>query len=193
MTHLTAKKTAFIDRDGTLVEEVNFLSRIADLRIFDYTKGALVKLREHDFLIVVVTNQSGIGRKIYTESDMNAVHEQMQAELPGLIDAFYYCPHLPDQGCSCRKPGLAMIEAARRDFEIDLSGSWMIGDKKLDIETGFNAGISTAMVKTGYGSEHIHLLERQPNIVVDDLLKAVDKIVERTARPSTILQEEIVR
>jgi D-glycero-D-manno-heptose 1,7-bisphosphate phosphatase len=178
MTNLTAKRAAFIDRDGTLVEEVNFLSKPEDLRIYAFTKDALTRLKHHGFLVIVVTNQSGIGRSIYSESDMHVIHDRMNVELPGLIDAFYFCPHLPNEGCLCRKPKLGMFEAARRDFEIDLSGSWMIGDKQLDVETGFNAGVSTALVKTGYGSDHQHRLERRPDVIVEDLSSAVDEIIK---------------
>ena len=92
----------FLDRDGTLIEEVNYLSRVEDLRLFPFTANAVKLLKDAGFLIIVVTNQSGIGRGIYTEADMHAVHEAIQAELSGAIDAFYFCPHLPDAGCKCR-------------------------------------------------------------------------------------------
>ncbi len=171
------KKAAFIDRDGTLIEEVNFLSRVEDLKIFDYTLEALDLLRASGFGIFVVTNQSGIGRKLYDEAAMHSIHEAMSERLENRIDAFYFCPHLPDAGCECRKPNLGMIEAAQSEFEFDLAGSWMIGDKGLDVETGVNAGISTAMVMTGYGTKHLIGLDVQPDIVADNLLEAVRRIV----------------
>jgi D-glycero-D-manno-heptose 1,7-bisphosphate phosphatase len=172
------RPAAFIDRDGTLIEEVNFLSRVDDLRIFPYTSKAVEILKARDFLIIVVTNQSGIGRNIYDEDAMHSIHGQMQAELGNTIDAFYFCPHLPCDGCECRKPGLGMIEAARRDFDIDMDGSWIIGDKKIDVETGFNAGIKSALVRTGYGSVHEKLLSRTPDIIGDDLLGAVRLLID---------------
>ncbi|MEJ7848533.1 MAG: HAD family hydrolase [Pyrinomonadaceae bacterium] len=167
------KPAAFIDRDGTLIEEVNFLSHIDDLKLFDYTLDALNLLKERGFLIIVVTNQSGIGRRIYDEEAMHSIHRELQHQLSGSIDAFYFCPHLPDEGCICRKPNLGMIESACVDFRIDLDSSWMIGDKKIDIGTGFNAGIKTALVKTGYGKEHSQTLERKPDIIAENLLDAV--------------------
>ncbi len=167
------KPAIFVDRDGTLIEEVNFLSRVEDLRIFDYTAEAVGLLKDLGFRIIVITNQSGIGRNIYGEAQMHAIHEKLQAELAGSIDAFYFCPHLPCDGCNCRKPNLGMIEAACSEFAIDMSNSWFIGDKKIDIETGFNAGIRTAMVKTGYGRQHAGNLERLPDIIAEDLLEAV--------------------
>ena len=171
------RKTVFIDRDGTLIEEVNFLSRVEDLRFFDYTDEAIRLLKENGFLVVVVTNQSGIGRGLYTESAMREIHEKIQVELEGIVDAFYFCPHLPASGCRCRKPNLGMIESAQNDYAIDLENSWMICDKTIDIQTGFNAGIKTAMVLTGYGSRDIEKLEKQPDIAAKTLLEAVVQIV----------------
>lgn len=167
------KPAAFIDRDGTLIEEVNFLSKVDDLRIFPYTNEALQLLKDAGYLVVVVTNQSGIGRGIFDEAAMHEVHAEMLSQLPGMIDAFYFCPHLPCDGCECRKPGLGMIRAAAADFAIDLSNSWMIGDKKIDVETGRNAGMNTAMVMTGYGRVHSRSLEFTPNVMAEDLLAAV--------------------
>src|SRR3982750_3064662 len=99
-----SKPAVFIDRDGTLIEEVNFLSKVEDLRIFPYTPAALATLRDNDYRVVVITNQSGIGRKIFSESEMQAIHDAIERRMPDAVDAFYYCPHLPGDGCRCRKP-----------------------------------------------------------------------------------------
>lgn len=143
----------FIDRDGTLIEEVNFLSRVEDLRSFSYTDDAVKLFAASGYKVIVVTNQSGIGRGKYTEADMHLVHEAIQNGLTNKIDGFYFCPHLPDAGCRCRKPSLGMIEDAVNDHNIDLENSWMIGDKLLDALTGQNAGLKTLMVRTGYGEK----------------------------------------
>lgn len=180
------RPAAFIDRDGTLIDEVNFLSRVEDLRVFPYTAEALRLLKEQGFYIVVLTNQSGIGREIYTEADMHSIHDAMQKELAGAIDGFYFCPHVPDAGCECRKPGLGMLRYAQRDFEIDLETSWMIGDKKIDVETGRNAGIGSALVLTGYGRQHQDQLDDHPEIIGEDLLDAVRQIVS-VGRSATLL------
>ena len=172
------RPAAFIDRDGTLVEEVNYLSKVEDLRIFPFTAEAIRLLKEKGYRIIVVTNQSGIGRNIYGESEMQAIHDAMQDQLDGVIDAFYFCPHLPDEGCRCRKPALGMIEDAVSDMDIDLEKSWMIGDKNIDVETGRNARMSSALVLTGYGTKHISTLENPPEIVADDLLEAVKRIIQ---------------
>ncbi len=173
-----ARPAAFIDRDGTLVEEVNFLSRVEDLRIFPFTERAVRLLKDSGFWIIVVTNQSGIGRSIYDASAMRSIHDEMQARLGHAIDGFFHCPHLPDAGCRCRKPNLGMLEDAASSFAIDMSRSWFIGDKKLDAETGWNAGVRTAMVRTGYGRAHEPLLQRKPDVVADDLLQAVEQILK---------------
>jgi len=172
------RKAVFIDRDGTLIEEVNFLSRVEDLALFRYTDEAISLLKDRGYLVLVVTNQSGVGRGIYTEADMHTVHDEIQRRLSGKIDRFYFCPHLPDEGCRCRKPNLGMIEDACADFEIDLENSWFVGDKDLDVETGLNAGIRTLMVLTGYGADHSTRLKRQPDMIVSDLLEAARSIAE---------------
>jgi D-glycero-D-manno-heptose 1,7-bisphosphate phosphatase len=172
------KPAIFLDRDGTLIEEVNYLSRVEDLRLFASTAKAVRDLKDSGFLVIVVTNQSGIGRGIYVEDAMHAIHEQIQVELGGVIDRFYFCPHLPCDRCVCRKPGLGMIEAAQADFDIDLPRSWIVGDKKIDVETGQLAGMRTALVLTGYGSYHKDSLQLQPDIVADDLGVAAKRILE---------------
>lgn len=171
-------RAVFIDRDGTLIEEVNFLHRVEDLRYFPFTDHAIRLLKKNGFLVVLVTNQSGIGRGIYTEDDMHAVHEKIQADLSEKLDAIYFCPHLPDEGCECRKPNLGMIEAACERFDIDLENSWMIGDKKLDVEFGFNAGVKPILVLTGYGKADVQKLNKKPEYVADNLLEAVKIIIK---------------
>jgi D-glycero-D-manno-heptose 1,7-bisphosphate phosphatase len=171
------QKTIFLDRDGTLIEEVNFLHRVEDLRFFDFTDEAVTILKDAGYRIVIVTNQSGIGRGIYTEEQMHAIHETIQERLSVRLDAFYFCPHLPDAGCPCRKPGLGMIETAVSELGIDLEGSWMVGDKLLDIELGFNAGIRTAMVMTGYGAAHGNAIGRPPDLIAENLLAVARHIL----------------
>lgn len=171
------KKAVFVDRDGTLIEEVNFLSRVEDLNVFPFTPPAIKRLKDAGFLVIVLTNQSGIGRGIYTTHDMHAVHDAIQAQVGGLIDAFYFCPHLPDEGCRCRKPNLGMIEAAQADFDIEMEGSWMVGDKNLDVWIAENAGIRSALVMTGYGRKHLPEIERQPNFMAENFGLSVDAIL----------------
>lgn len=168
-------KAAFIDRDGTLIEEVNFLSRVEDLMIFPFTAQALRSLKNAGYRLIVATNQSGIGRGLYTENDMHAIHAAMQVELGGIIDEFHFCPHLPDSGCMCRKPNNGMLYS--NHGEVDLAASWVIGDKPLDVETGIKAGIRTAMVMTGYGRSSIDAMDPKPDIVGENLLDAANQIL----------------
>jgi len=175
---MTKRPAIFLDRDGTLIEEVNYLSRVEDVRLFPFSAEAVRLFKDAGFLIIVVTNQSGIGRGIYSEADMHAVHEAIQNELNGAVDAFYFCPHLPDEGCNCRKPKLGMIEAAMDDFDIVMEKSWMVGDKKIDVETGKWGKLRTALLLTGYGTQHQHLLEDLPDLVIEDLGTAASQIID---------------
>lgn len=172
------RKAVFLDRDGTLIEEVDFLSRIEDLRLFPFTFDSLRQLKEAGYLAIVVTNQSGIGRGLYTESDMHAIHSEINKQLEGMVDAFYFCRHLPDEGCTCRKPQLGMVEDACKDFEIDLENSWVVGDKNLDRELGENAGTRSVLVRTGYGTEHEKLFGYDVD-VVDNISDAIEVILRK--------------
>jgi D-glycero-D-manno-heptose 1,7-bisphosphate phosphatase len=171
------RPAVFVDRDGTLIREVDHLSNVKDLSIYSFTDAALALLRDAGFLIVVVTNQSGIGRGYFTERSMHDIHAEISSKLDEKIDGFYFCPHRPEDGCLCRKPRLGMIEAACADHEIDLARSWMIGDKRIDVETGQNADVRTALVLTGYGADDLGTLTRQPDVIGDDLLAVATKIV----------------
>lgn len=171
------QKAVFLDRDGTLIEEVDHLSRIEDLRLFPFTRNALNRLRDAGYLLFVITNQSGIGRGYFSETTMHQIHDRINAEMPGLIEAFYFCPHIPESECNCRKPNIGMILEATKNIVIDLANSWMIGDKKIDIESGFNAGLRTALVKTGYGAGQIAQLTRPPDIIAENLEEAAKAIL----------------
>lgn len=181
-----AKLAIFLDRDGTLVEEVNYLHRPEEMRLFPATASSLKSLKAAGYALVVVTNQSGIGRGIYTEDDMNGVHKVLQSQLEGIIDGFYHCPHLPGDGCECRKPALKMIRDAERDLDIDLTGSWIVGDKKIDMETGHAAGLRTALVLTGYGRSHKDTLEDCPDVIAEDLGQVAAEIL-RLASPKVVI------
>jgi D-glycero-D-manno-heptose 1,7-bisphosphate phosphatase len=178
------KPAIFLDRDGTLIEEVNYLSRVEELRLFPSTRAAVRSFKDNGFLVLVVTNQSGIGRGIFSVEAMHSIHQQIQAELDGAIDQFYFCPHLPCDGCVCRKPNPGMIKAAQSEFEIDMERSWTVGDKKIDVETGQVAGLRTALVLTGYGTQHRDLLKRSPNIISNDLGAAAAGIIESLKIPT---------
>ncbi len=157
------RATIFLDRDGTLNEEVHYLHRTEDLRFLPTVIEALRLWNQAGFRVVVVTNQAGVARGYYSEEDVRKLHEYMNRLLAAEgahIDRFYYCPHHPEYGvgcykkqCRCRKPDTGMFEQAEQDEAVDKEHSYMIGDKWIDIESGFRFGLTTALVGTGYGKE----------------------------------------
>jgi D-glycero-D-manno-heptose 1,7-bisphosphate phosphatase len=173
------QKAVFLDRDGTLIEEVNFLSDPEQVRLFSGTIPALVDLRAAGFKIVVVTNQSGVGRGLFGEDDVHAVHSRIQELTNGLVDAFYFCPHKPDDGCECRKPSDGMLRAAVAEFDIDLENSWIIGDKKLDVMTGSLSGVRAILVRTGYGAGHETEATDFAEFIADEIRAAANFILSR--------------
>ncbi len=170
------RPAVFLDRDGTLIEEVNYLSRVEDLKLFPFSGEAVRILKDRGFLLIVVTNQSGIGRGVFHESAMHEIHRQLQTELSGAIDRFYFCPHVPTAGCKCRKPATGMIDVAGKDLNVEIESSWMVGDKTIDVEAGLNAGLSTILVSTGYGRLHAASLQVSPHYFETDLLAAARRI-----------------
>ena len=146
----------FFDRDGTLIEEAHYCSNPSQVRAIQGATEALLKLAEAGFALVIVTNQSGIGRGYFTHDDYNRVHEEVLWQLqPAVLTASYYDESAPDQPSARRKPSIAMLEEAAREHGLDLSRSWMVGDKTSDIECGKNAGLRTVLVETGHGKDHL--------------------------------------
>ena len=143
----------FLDRDGTLIEDTGYVGKPEDVRIFPGTAEALAELKARGFRTVIVTNQSGIARGLFTEEDYHAVHARVTELLgPGLIDAAYFCADHPDAASERRKPGAGMLLEAARDLGLDLARSWMIGDRAGDLEAGRRAGCRTILVLTGEGA-----------------------------------------
>ena len=157
------ERVIFLDRDGTLNEEVHYLHKKEDLRLIEGAADALCRFRKSGYRLVVVTNQAGVARGYYQEEDVKLLHEYMNEILRPLgaeIDCFFYCPHHPEHGigeykknCSCRKPDIGMFEQAEQYFQVDKAHSWMIGDKLIDVEAGKRFGVRTVLVGTGYGAK----------------------------------------
>jgi D-glycero-D-manno-heptose 1,7-bisphosphate phosphatase len=176
----------FLDRDGTINEEVDYLSSPLDLHLIPGAAEAIREANESGFKVFIITNQSGIARGILTEERLSEIHAALLSELAAQharVDGIYYCPHHPDFGespyravCDCRKPGTGMIDAAVKRFGIDIGKSFVIGDRMLDVQTGNNSGATSILVLTGYGRQELELcrLNDVPvGHVADDLLDAI--------------------
>src|SRR5438128_9360483 len=145
-----ASPAIFVDRDGTIMEDLDYCSDPKDVKIFPGVPEALRRLKSNGFKLIIITNQSGIGRGLFTVEQYRAVEAEVLRQLgAGLIDATYCCPDVPGQHSSCRKPAPGMIVEATRQHQIDLTRSFLIGDKEIDVECGRNAGVRTIRVKTG--------------------------------------------
>jgi len=137
------RKAVFIDRDDTIAKDVPYCSRSEDLKLFKGVGQAIKRLNEAGFLVIIITNQSGVARGYFDEATLHRIHAKMRKDLAqegAKVDGIYYCPHLPDSGCSCRKPGPGLVQEALHDFEIDLLGSYFIGDSEHDVELGRRIG-----------------------------------------------------
>lgn len=144
----------FFDRDGTLMEEVHYCADPALVKVFPGVPAALRRLKHAGFRNFIVTNQSGIGRGLFTDAQYHLVHAELLRQIgPGLIDATYYCPDAPETASVRRKPGTGMLLEAAAEYAIDLKKSFVIGDKSSDIECGRRAGAHTILVATGYGGD----------------------------------------
>src|ERR1043166_6223713 len=141
----------FLDRDGTIMEDTDYCSQPRDVRIFPGVLAALRLLKSRGFKLIIITNQSGIGRGLFTVEQYRAVEAEVLRQLgDGLIDATYFCPDVPGQHSTCRKPAPGMIVNATREHQIDLSRSFLIGDKEIDVECAHNAGVRAIRVRTGF-------------------------------------------
>lgn len=182
----------FLDRDGTLVVERGYLTDPGDIEILPGVPEALHRLKAAGYLLVVVSNQSGVGRGFFSTATVHAAMARLREALRARgveLDAIYFCPHRPEAGCACRKPGTLLLERAREDLELSLTRSAMVGDKLLDAETGRRAGGRGLLVRTGYGRDEEQRVtsggvEWAPDAVVDDLGGAADWILGHPgARP----------
>ena len=158
------------------MEDTDYCSHPKDVRIFPGVVEALQRVKNRGFRIIVITNQSGIGRGLFTFDQYRTVESEVLRQLgDGLIDATYYCPDAPGQPSSCRKPAPGMVVQAARDHKIDLSHSFLIGDKEIDVECAHNAGVCAIRVRTGIQGE---VTGSQAEWVVDDITAAVQIILE---------------
>jgi D-glycero-D-manno-heptose 1,7-bisphosphate phosphatase len=180
------RPAVFIDRDGTISEEVGYLNHVSRFRMLPSVPEAIRKLNERGIPAIVVTNQSGVGRGYFPVSLVQAVHDVMTAQLAAAgarLDAVYYCPHVSSDLCACRKPSPGMLERAAGDHAIDLARSFVVGDRFGDIELGHRVGARSILVRTGYGEGeilyHLPKWKVRPDFIADDLGQATDWILEQ--------------
>ena len=181
----------FLDRDGTINEEVGYVNHVDRLKLIDGAAEAVALLRQNGLKTIVVTNQAGVARGYYPAEHLPKLHERLRELLSAEgaeLDAIYYCPHHPDVGeppfrqdCDCRKPKLGMIRRAEKELGVDAQRSYMVGDKISDVEFGRKAGCRSILLLTGYGKGeleyHRHQLSSEPDYIADDLLDAAKWIV----------------
>ena len=178
-------RSVFLDRDGTINEEVNYLSRPEQLRLLQGAAAAIRQINEAGLKAVITTNQAGVARGYFSEEKLQQIHLELQKMLgaqEARLDAIYHCPHHPTHGqgpykinCTCRKPKPGMLRRAARELKIDLSRSFVVGDKISDLEPGLIVGCRTILVRTGYGREAEQMLNNcsfQPDCIADTLLEA---------------------
>jgi len=173
-------RAVFVDRDGTIIELVEYLHDPEKMKIFSGSLSALKKLKEKGFKIIIVTNQPGIGLGYFPEDDFFKVNKVLfkEATKEGLgIDKIYFCPHSKSENCKCRKPEISLIKRGETELNVDISQSFMIGDMTSDIQTGINAGCKTILVKTGMAGED-GLYDVKADFEAKDLIEAVNFILK---------------
>lgn len=176
---MISQPAVFLDRDGTLMEEVNYCADPALVRLIPGTVQALERLRNAGYLLFIITNQAGIGRGIFTEAQYHAVHAELMRQIgteSNLISTTYFCADAPTFPSMRRKPEPGMVFEAERDFNVNLYKSWFVGDKRADIECGQRAGTRTVLVETGYGAKEA--AEARPDFIAKDIVAAAEIIVQ---------------
>ncbi|MDH4223652.1 MAG: HAD-IIIA family hydrolase [candidate division Zixibacteria bacterium] len=192
---INSDRVIFLDRDGTLTIEKDFVSSIEEIEFVPGAKEALRALQELNYRLIIVSNQSGINRGLMTKTQVEKVNDFIMDELEkeGIkIDGIYYCPHHPDEGCNCRKPGTGLIEKALSKYNLKLKDSWVIGDKLSDVMLGKNIRGKSILVLTGYGRDMQQKLEidfikfprQKPDYIAEDILDAATHIKSETVAVS---------
>lgn len=173
-----------LDRDGTVSEEVGYMYDVSLYSVFPWTGEAIRRINQSGMKVVLATNQSGIERGYFQESMVHRVHDRLREEIAQVqarLDGIYFCPHLPDSGCECRKPRPGMLFQAQNELGLDLHRSYMVGDRYLDVRTGKAAGVGTVLVLSGDGRKEYKEFKDtdvQPDFVAEDLAEAVGMILK---------------
>jgi D-glycero-D-manno-heptose 1,7-bisphosphate phosphatase len=190
------RPAVFLDRDGTMVHEIGYLHRIEDVRWFPFTVDAIRLLNRAGFLVCVTTNQSGVALGMYEEETVRALHAHLDARLRAggaRVDGWYYCPHHPrgtvaafSQTCDCRKPASGLVRRAAAALDIDVTRSFVIGDKQADLELAANVGARGVLVQTGHGADAVRAhAGHVPGAahVATDLMEATSWLLVESGHP----------
>ena len=175
------RPAVFLDRDGTITRYVEYCRRPEDLRLLPGAGAAIRRLNDAERLVVVVTNQSAIGRGWLTVAQLDAIHDKLRRSLRRFgarVDAIYHCPHHPDDGCACRKPRAGMFLRAARELGVELSASFSVGDRLLDVASGHAAGVRGVLLRCGHPTEVVEGVT--PDHEAADLTAAVDWMLGAT-------------
>lgn len=176
----TPRPAVFLDRDGTLMDEVDYCRRPEDVRAVPGAAELLADLRTRGWLVILITNQSGIGRGILSLAEYQAVHTEFLRQINHQIDAAYFCPDAPPTPSPRRKPEPGMILEAMQEFSVQRELSWMVGDKAADIVCGKRAGLRTALVRTGYGKSYDG---PEPDFVGQDVIEVLKHLADLPRPP----------
>jgi D-glycero-D-manno-heptose 1,7-bisphosphate phosphatase len=188
-TAAASRLAVFLDRDGTLIEEVGYLDRPERVQLYPWTSDAVRALNRAGIRVIMVTNQSGIARGFFDEPMVRRIHDRIAAQLArggARLDAYYYCPHHPDgrvaeyaRACDCRKPGRALVDRAVQEFGIDPGQSFAVGDRWFDVALARTVGARGVLVRTGYGAMEAEQPTHGcvPDAIVDNLAGAVSWIL----------------
>lgn len=178
------KRFVLLDRDGTVIKHKHHLTDIQDVELILKSANAIKKLKELGLGIIIMTNQSVVGRGLVSLSGLKAIHTKilhLLAEKGAHIDGIYFCPHKPEDNCSCRKPKFGLVEKAINDHHFDPKLCFVVGDNKGDIELGINIRATTILVKTGYGAKVLGETLITPDFIANNLYSAA-KVIEKEIR-----------
>ena len=182
MVNSIVSSAVFLDRDGTIARDVHYCSRPEDLELLPTVGEGIRLLNENRFKVVIITNQSGIARGYFTEQMLGKIHQKMRGDLAQYgahIDAIYYCPHHPDEGCECRKPKPQLAYQAINDLQIDCQQSYVIGDRLMDVELARAIGCKSVMILNDLGKSELEDCDIFPDYIAPDLELAARWIIQQ--------------
>jgi len=183
MKNATPNRAVFLDRDGTIMEDTNYVGSLDRVILIPCAPEAIKRLHEAGYKLFVVTNQSGVARGYFPREAVDQIHAHLDEQFGRVgvqIDRYYVCPHYPDDNCDCRKPKPKFILDAAREYGLDLSHSFTIGDRTSDLQAGRNAGTKTILVLTGGGQETLAKHEVAPDYIAQDIAVAADWILQQS-------------